>query len=156
MRDGFGAPPLPNPSIHVVVVRHCGIGREHSIDMPRPPILSRYHVRMRKGFCRPPSGIFPCAEGRWSLTLRLRATSARGNVLKMADLPRQSVAGWHGIIALVTIIELKCAARSLRSGPSGEERWKDKRAFSLSPPAARFARGAAATFLVDADDVRTS
>ena len=33
----------------------------------------------------------------------------------------------------------------------GKDGWKDKRAFSLSPPAARFANGAAATFLVDAD-----
>ena len=124
-RDGFGASPLPEPSIPVVVGRHCGIGREHRIDMPRLPISIRYHVRMRKGFCRPPSEIFPC-------TLELDVASdfcsigVKSSQNGKSFPAKASPAGRHGIIALVTIIELKCA-RSLRSGPSGEEGRMDGR-----------------------------
>ena len=90
--------------------------------MPRLPISIRYHVRLRKGFCRPPSKIFPC-------TLELDVASdfcsigVKSSQNGKSFPAKASPAGRHGIIALVTIIELKCArARSLRSiGARGKD-----------------------------------
>ena len=115
-RDGSAASPLPNPSIHPrgrgTTLRHRkGTQDRHASPSHLDP--------MRKGFCRPPSKIFPC-------TLELDVASdfcsigVKSSQNGKSFPAKASPAGRHGIIALVTIIELKCA-RSLRSGPSGQE-----------------------------------
>ena len=90
---------------------------------------------------------------RWSLTLR--AISPRGKIFsKWQIFPRQSVAGWpawHHRPRHHHRVEVRSLSPLRSIGGRGKDGWKDKRAFSLSPPAARFANGAAATFLVDAD-----